>query len=326
MCAWVCGWCGADMPRLESIAKMTLFLSRHVPRSFTNPSSYYTHKQPTHPPHTQGEMVPASTGNRRRGRVVVRPLLALALLFACAEGWVRPPTIRAAAAAAASSARRRRGHVQCNGGVGVGRVGERYSWRETEWELEVCVPVPATTRKEDVLFKASTTSLKLGLANTTELLMGGQLKGRIALDGTYWSLEGEGPERAVKLLLEKKDGALENSMDWRRVLAEEPATEAQYEEAERFDTQAYVHQMLGPEGVNMSLVDKEMFGGLAGGVMANVSRDTLKDYVEAKVLDDASGLFKENGKRCAQGGARLEEEQEEGEGGEGWEAATENRE
>eukprot|EP00624_Nannochloropsis_granulata_P005169 evm.model.NODE_36432_length_17199_cov_28.734461.2 len=48
--------------------------------------------------------------------------------------------------------------------------------------------------------------------------------------------------------------------------------------------------MLGPGGVNMSLVDKEMFGGLAGGVMRNVSRDTLREFVEAKVLGDASGL------------------------------------
>jgi len=181
--------------------------------------------------------------------------------------------------------------MQGGGGPGgVGRVGDRYSWTENDWELEVTVPVPPETRKEDVLFKAAATSLKLGLVNSTELLLGGKLKGRIALDGTYWSLEGFGPERAVKLLLEKKEGALENNMDWRRVLAEEAATETQYQEAEKFDTREYVHQMLGPGGVNMSLVDKEMFGGLAGGVMGNVSRETLKEYVSAKVLDDASGL------------------------------------
>lgn len=166
------------------------------------------------------------------------------------------------------------------------------------------VPVPPETRKEDVLFKAAATSLKLGLVNSTELLLGGKLKGRIALDGTYWSLEGFGPERAVKLLLEKKEGALENNMDWRRVLAEEAATETQYQEAEKFDTREYVHQMLGPGGVNMSLVDKEMFGGLAG--MGNVSRDTLKEYVEANILNDASGLGLSKTKK-----AEEEEEQDE---------------
>lgn len=185
--------------------------------------------------------------------------------------------------------------VQGGGGpIGIGWVGDRYSWTENDWELEVTVPVPPETRKEDVLFKAAATSLKLGLVNSTEMLLGGKLKGRIALDGTYWSLEGFGPERAVKLLLEKKEGALENNMDWRRVLAEEAATETQYQEAEKFDTQEYVHQMLGPGGVNMSLVDKEMFGGLAGGVMRNVSRDTLREFVEAKVLGDASGLGPSN--------------------------------
>lgn len=44
----------------------------------------------------------------------------------------------------------------------------RYSWTENEWELEVTVPVPAGTRKEEVLFKASPTTLQLALApNTT---------------------------------------------------------------------------------------------------------------------------------------------------------------
>lgn len=45
----------------------------------------------------------------------------------------------------------------------------RYSWSENEWELEVTLPVPAATKKEEVLFKASPTSLRLALAgpNTT---------------------------------------------------------------------------------------------------------------------------------------------------------------
>lgn len=105
--------------------------------------------------------------------------------------------------------------------------------------------------------------------------------------------EGEGNERAIKLLLEKKQGALENGWDWRRVLAEEPATESDYQQPERFDTQAYSRAMLGPDGINMSLVDKEMFA--SGGLFQNVSKDTLQDYVDARVLDDASGLFPKAG-------------------------------
>lgn len=93
----------------------------------------------------------------------------------------------------------------------------------------------------------------------------------------------------MKLLLEKKAGALENGWDWRRVLAAEAATEAEYQEPEKFDTKAYTQAMLGPDGINMSLVDKEMFG--SGGLFGNVTKETLADYVDARVLDDASGLF-----------------------------------
>ncbi len=121
--------------------------------------------------------------------------------------------------------------------------------------------------------------------------------------------EGEGAERAIKLLLEKKPGALENAWDWRRVLAEEPATESEYQEAERFDTKAYTRGMLGPEGIDMSLVDRGMFG--AGGLFPNVTKETLQEYVEAKVLDDASGLFpkKDKEKRAGEGAAGGKEEE-----------------
>lgn len=125
--------------------------------------------------------------------------------------------------------------------------------------------------------------------------------------------EGEGDERAIKLLLEKKQGALENGWDWRRVLAEEPATESDYQQPERFDTQAYSRAMLGPDGINMSLVDKDMFA--SGGLFQNVSKDTLQDYVQARVLDDASGLFPKAGGKGGEDEEEEKEEQETGDGG-----------
>lgn len=78
------------------------------------------------------------------------------------------------------------------------------------------------------------------------------------------------------------------------MLAEEPATEADYQEPERFDPKEYSRAMLGPDGIDMSLVDKDMFA--SGGLFQNVTADTLQDYVEARVLDDASGLFPKKGK------------------------------
>ncbi len=133
---------------------------------------------------------------------------------------------------------RRRGGLQCSGIQGWGRVGERYSWQENEWEVEVTVPVPPGTLKDEVVFKASPTSLRLGLASaatlnanaTTPLLEVGEglsvvfcvglddwdggtlidcklythkqgaLKGRITMDGSYWSL-GASPEIFLDLCL-----------------------------------------------------------------------------------------------------------------------------
>lgn len=113
----------------------------------------------------------------------------------------------------------------------------------------------------------------------------------------------------MKLLLEKKAGALQNAWDWRRILADEPATETQYEEPERFDTKAYTRAMLGPDGINASLVDMDMFA--SGGLFQNVTKETLADYVEARVLDDASGLSAKKDE-----GKEEEKKKEKGEEGE----------
>ena len=98
------------------------------------------------------------------------------------------------------------------------------------------------------------------------------------------------------------------------MLAEEPATESDYQQPERFDTQAYSRAMLGPDGINMSLVDKEMFA--SGGLFQNVSKDTLQDYVDARVLDDASGLFPKAGGEGDVEDGEEEQERETGDGGE----------
>lgn len=65
-------------------------------------------------------------------------------------------------------------------------MGDRYSWHENEWEVEVTVPVPPGTAKGEVLFKATPTSLSLALApNASAPLMavgmrlsGGSVTGR----------------------------------------------------------------------------------------------------------------------------------------------------
>ena len=77
------------------------------------------------------------------------------------------------------------------------------------------------------------------------------------------------------------------------MVKDEPATEANYEPPQKFDTKQYVRQMVGPEGVNMSLVDKSMFG--AGGIMPNMTKESLRDFVEAKVLADTTGLVEVKG-------------------------------
>lgn len=83
-------------------------------------------------------------------------------------------------------------------------------------------------------------------------------------------------------------GAPENAIDWRRVLVEEAATETDYglPPGQRpWQVDRYVEQMLGPGGVNRSLVDETMFG--AGSVLSNVSKESLRAYVDQGVLVDA---------------------------------------
>jgi hypothetical protein len=46
--------------------------------------------------------------------------------------------------------------------------------------------------------------------------------------------------------------------------------------------------MLGPAGINMSLVDKTMFG--QQGMFPNVTKSMIRDFIENKVLADASNL------------------------------------
>lgn len=111
---------------------------------------------------------------------------------------------------------------------------------------------------------------------------------RVVLVGCAEDSDDEDGGRQIRLLLEKKDGAPENAMDWRRVIVEEPATESSYglpSGNQPWDPNDYVEQMLGPAGVNISMVDKTMFG--SGGVMSNVSKDSLQDYVKQGVMVDA---------------------------------------
>jgi hypothetical protein len=54
-----------------------------------------------------------------------------------------------------------------------------------------------------------------------------------------WTDENDESGPVIRVLLEKKGGAMENGLDWKRVLLDEPPTEERYEEPLRFDPKDY---------------------------------------------------------------------------------------
>lgn len=72
---------------------------------------------------------------------------------------------------------------------GKGEVPGSYSWTEKIQEVEVRVPVPATTQPRDVDCVIKPQHLCLRLAGGSEPLIDGPLRGKVTTDGSYWSME-----------------------------------------------------------------------------------------------------------------------------------------
>jgi hypothetical protein len=175
-----------------------------------------------------------------------------------------------------------------------------YSWVESDGELEVRVELPPGTPARDVEYSLTKSSVKIGLKGKSSALVQGQLKGAVAIDGSFWTIDEEKDgSRALFLRLEKV--AYEEGMGWRGVVkGEDPeSTVLDYDEFDNeadFDVEAYMKE-LKESGFTYdeSKVDKTMFQGISDefGKRATKFADKLANAMETEE-GGAGGVEVEN--------------------------------
>jgi len=160
-----------------------------------------------------------------------------------------------------------------------------YSWVEDEFEIEVRIAVPSTTLTKQVHLDVHRQRIRMTLDGRDEPLITGQLRGNIAIDESFWTMEDEGNQKMIYLRLGKPAGS-ENMQSWEGVLADETPTSKDYSE-EDFDAEEYVEKM---GGINKDLIDPSMYSldkldPEALSSMQNPSN--LKDFYDKFGSDDA---------------------------------------
>jgi len=179
---------------------------------------------------------------------------------------------------------------------------ENYSWIENRKELEVTVKVPRGTRSKDIKFKTTPYSVDLRLALSKDekeverVLLSGerQLRGKLRMDGTYWSIEDSdsglvddilGSYREVKVSIEKHRflAEVECDDDWGGVFLDDKdeVKSREYEEDEELDVEEYAKRLgIDVNDLKSNDIDQSMFSAM------NMTQGTLE-----KVLD--SGFARE---------------------------------
>ena len=216
-------------------------------------------------------------------------------------------------------------------------IAKNYTWREEAFEIEITVTVPKQTKAKDISFKATSTSIGLTMkkkpssssssSTTTSLTSNDssgddeqqqqtsiitlldpkrKLRGRVVVDGTYWEISDDNPDKNdndddkddddsismlqnlipkkyVTVTIEKLIRTPKNDMDvvdydWYGVYSVEDENEVtyrKYDEPEKLNVKEYA-QTLGVDidNINMSLVDKTMF--TSGLNLTQSSIDSLK--------------------------------------------------
>jgi len=143
----------------------------------------------------------------------------------------------------------------------IGRgVAKHYRWKEEPNEIEVTVKVPANTRTKDILFKVTPTTVDLRcksnnsigttVNDTSVILLSGDrsLRGKVCVDGTFWSISDSPPDREVTVIIEKnkRKGEFEVETDWEGVFVDddEEVLLREYEEPEELDVRDYCKREL----------------------------------------------------------------------------------
>ena len=201
----------------------------------------------------------------------------------------------------AANHHRRRGpsSTQLFGGIGI---ADTYRWEETQYEIDVTVPVPAGTRAKRIKFRAAPTSVHLAImgwngdsANDIVLLDGDrQMRGQVSVDGTYWAIadgENDDPDddrRQItvtieKMIVEPQDQFEVVEYDWGGVYPndEDEVSERKYDEPEELDVREYAKSLgVDIDNINMSMVDKTRFSSGLDMTQSTMDELTKAGYVK----------------------------------------------
>ena len=192
--------------------------------------------------------------------------------------------------------------TQLRGGIGI---ADTYRWEETQYEIDVTVPVPAGTRAKRIKFRATPNSVHLAIMGLNDdvdndiVLLDGdrQMRGQISIDGTYWAIadgENDDPDddqRQItitieKMILEPQDQFEVVEYDWGGVYPndEGEVSERKYDEPEELDMREYAKSLgVDIDNINMSMVDKTMFSsGL------NMSESTMDELSKAGYVKEVT--------------------------------------
>ena len=186
-------------------------------------------------------------------------------------------------------------------------IAPTYTWQEECFEIDVIVKVPEDARASDIAFKAKPDSIELKLKSKTEgqddiLLLdpSRKLRGRVVMDGTYWSIDDpergsvkddDEPHRIVTVTIEKqhrtpKDDFDVIEYDWNGVYEddEEEVTYRKYDEPEELNVREYAASMgVDIDNIDMNLVDKTMFtSGL------NLTQSTFDNMKDAGLMTEVT--------------------------------------
>ena len=197
--------------------------------------------------------------------------------------------------------RRRRHHprVQATSLYSGKGIAPTYTWHEEAFEIEITVNVPENTQAKDINFKVTPNSLDLRLKHHILLDPNRKLRGRIAMDGTYWVISdpdgddtGENnieeeqtgdKHREIIVTIEKQIRSPKDEFDiieydWNGLYVddEDEVSYRKYDEPEELNVREYAASMgVDIDNIDMSLVDKSMFS--SGLNLEKSALDSIKD-------------------------------------------------
>jgi len=130
-----------------------------------------------------------------------------------------------------------------------------YSWTETLNEIEVRVKVPMETKTSDVVHSIQPKFVKLAIGN--KVLIEGELRGRVRVDGSCWNFDSSdfehvttgSQQKEIVLKLEKKFKIAHLEEEWGGVLNDlkelNATSDYQFDPRDKFDMKRYLEYMGG---------------------------------------------------------------------------------